>query len=766
MPDIFQAGYGQMWLPPPERADTGNLSVGYDCSIASILGSPRNETLYGTENVAQDRDRRRPHGRHQVVHRFDLESRRLRQSHRCEFSWRRAAIPVLRSLCRAISMATSTIPRSTSTTINIKGRLSGSGRHRPGKELPVHSPTDRRRAIRTTFRPARRTTSPIRTTPGSIRIRRSAALTLTDPALGTTVTRYNFNTTTPLAGDPVMENCAGPVDAKRSVDDPDDRRRWLPRRRGEAHADLGAQLPGRGHISRQHPHESRRHDRAGVRVLRGFRRQQERTCSSTFATTCRIKLGISPSDTTVHGNRDALDFPLFFAMRDNLSGNGLANNWHDIRNASQDVQDDGLHNGSQGVSFVDSHDNIGGGFPYLRNVAYAYTLMMPGNAIVYMNAQQFGTNRDLPSHGPTAPATMRSAATTATRSRSSSTSAIRTAAATFRSAGSTMRSIPNGFSNIYVYERQNSAIVGLNSRLDAGYDERDGVQTGFAPGTVLVELTGNADDPIVDPTNSIPNAIRVNASGQINIRIPRNDTNGKGYVIYGVAGPQGSLSLTNVASVLAGATPTAATNGTARLANIDVITGNSFSVHLGTTPVTLPAPFGEAKSRARHRTPMATRRCSESMTVRSPIWSRASVTNPADVSYGFDQFTGRAYAGLHRQRLRRQHRHRHRRLPADRSIRRSSPRAGTTSPFARFVIAPAGRPSTPISSRRFTSIACRRRRKSSVSILMPAHPGNPNNRDLIARQRRRHRGQHAHLPRLTRGHDRCSDLSDDSAGPE
>ena len=59
-------------------------------------------------------------------------------------------------------------------------------------------------------------------------------------------------------------------------------------------------------------------------------------------------------------------------------------------------------------------------------------------------------------------------------------------------------------------------------------------------------------------------------------------------------GRKGSLSLTNVASVLAGATPTAANNGTARLANIDVVTGNSFSVHLGTTPVTLPAPFGEA----------------------------------------------------------------------------------------------------------------------------------------------------------------------------
>ena len=49
MADIFQAGYGQMWLPPPERADTGNLSVGYDLFNRFDLGSPRNETLYGTE---------------------------------------------------------------------------------------------------------------------------------------------------------------------------------------------------------------------------------------------------------------------------------------------------------------------------------------------------------------------------------------------------------------------------------------------------------------------------------------------------------------------------------------------------------------------------------------------------------------------------------------------------------------------------------------------------------------------------------------------
>jgi hypothetical protein len=155
---------------------------------------------------------------------------------------------------------------------------------------------------------------------------------------------------------------------------------------------------------------------------------------------------------------------------------------------------------------------------------------------------------------------------------------------------------PNGFSNIYIYERGNSAIVGLNSRLDSGYDERTPVSTEFAPNTILVELTGNAADPVIDPSNNIPDAIQINASGQATIRVPRNKTgsteHGKGYVIYGLATPQGTLSISNVSEVLEGiATPTQATNGTARLADIDVITANSFSVQLNTTPVTLPAPF-------------------------------------------------------------------------------------------------------------------------------------------------------------------------------
>jgi len=47
--DVFQAGYGGLWTPPPGRADSGNSSVGYDLFDRFDLGSAGNPTLYGTE---------------------------------------------------------------------------------------------------------------------------------------------------------------------------------------------------------------------------------------------------------------------------------------------------------------------------------------------------------------------------------------------------------------------------------------------------------------------------------------------------------------------------------------------------------------------------------------------------------------------------------------------------------------------------------------------------------------------------------------------
>src|SRR2546429_4775355 len=53
-PDIFAAGYGAMWVPPPGRADAGNQSVGYDPYDRFDLGSPGNPTLYGAKTGLQN----------------------------------------------------------------------------------------------------------------------------------------------------------------------------------------------------------------------------------------------------------------------------------------------------------------------------------------------------------------------------------------------------------------------------------------------------------------------------------------------------------------------------------------------------------------------------------------------------------------------------------------------------------------------------------------------------------------------------------------
>src|SRR5205085_1315330 len=50
------------------------------------------------------------------------------------------------------------------------------------------------------------------------------------------------------------------------------------------------------------------------------------------------------------------------------------------------------------------------------------------------------------------------------------------------------------------FEREKSALIMLSNRVDAGYDART-IQTSFAPGTHLIELTGNAASATADPNN-------------------------------------------------------------------------------------------------------------------------------------------------------------------------------------------------------------------------------------------------------------------------
>jgi hypothetical protein len=303
-----------------------------------------------------------------------------------------------------------------------------------------------------------------------------------------------------------------------------------------------------------------------------------------------VRKDINPATPgVIGGNRDALDFPLFFAMQSNLTGNGFNNDWRNVAHASFDMNDDGKMNGSQAVHFVSSHDN---GPPALDSVGYAYTLMLPGNSIVYFNGKEFGNNRSFPQDG-----------------RGDALGGV------YGNAIPTLVDLRNryGTGNYierwlekenFAFERQGSSVVLLSNRTDAGYDSRT-IQTTFAAGTPLIELTGNAGDPNADTHNDIPKLVVVNGDGTINVKFLRNssfDANttssshftGKGYLIYGLASPQGSLSLSNVSSVMAGQTPNAATstnlpydNGTTRLTNISVIKSNTFSATLNTNQVNL-----------------------------------------------------------------------------------------------------------------------------------------------------------------------------------
>lgn len=337
-----------------------------------------------------------------------------------------------------------------------------------------------------------------------------------------------------------------------------------------------------------------------------------------------VNKDINPSDpTTVGGNRDVLDFPLFFALQNNLTSNGLQNNWFNVVNASQDSQDDGLaNNGSEGVSFVSSADN---GPPALDNVAYAYTLTHPGNTIVYFNGHEFGNNRSFPAdgRGDALGGQYGDTITNLVNIRD-----------THPDGNYDQRYIDN---NVLVYERDDSMLVGLNNRNDSGYDTRT-VHTDFAPGTYLVDLTGFSASSSTNEDGNIKPLLQVNSDGNVTFEVPRNmdDGNftGDGYVIYAPASPQGSLTITNVDHVIPGDTPTPDTNGTARLSPIDVVTGDTFQLQLNTNNVNL---LGD---------PTLHDQDANSDNALFKIDGGVDVTgngfvdtNPGDVTYGFQQFT-------------------------------------------------------------------------------------------------------------------------------
>ncbi len=289
------------------------------------------------------------------------------------------------------------------------------------------------------------------------------------------------------------------------------------------------------------------------------------------------------------GNRDTLDLNEAGQLRDLLNARGFGG-WASVLNASIDTQDDGFNNGSQGVHHVFSHDNgstgSGGsapGFPGEDQqglVQNAYVLFRSGIPLIYYNSREMHTrfsNRGFwPREGnPTALGDHNDFLRRLVRIAGGY---VRLDNANLPGAPRNYFYILNGtdpvnqsLNDVLVIERSNwnsgtqppsaigtsaaaSLLVGLNDRYDAetgSTRQVRNVQTSFPPGTRLWELSGAANDPVVNNAGAIPQVLTVDANRRVVLTVPNNVNSAgvshhRGYVVYGPAAPSGTLQVLNI----------------------------------------------------------------------------------------------------------------------------------------------------------------------------------------------------------------------------
>jgi len=331
------------------------------------------------------------------------------------------------------------------------------------------------------------------------------------------------------------------------------------------------------------------------------------------------------------GNRDGLDLSGAGTIRNVIGARG-SDSAANIDNDHLDTFDDGFNNGTIGTLHIHSHDNGSNGnggsapdWPFEDKIgywAYAYMLMRPGPAIVYLNAREMHDRFTMrggfwPREGVStalgrgrayrrdpyvwncsgmAPAATHTlVADTVVEDR---IPALNLLSKRYGRGWFVPRAIDD---SVYIYERQTpsgvgNVLVGVNAEWNScttNFDSRT-FNTAFPQGTVLVELTGNATNSSVDPLGQIFDTITVGVGGSVTIRVPRNTSrsgtdvhteHARGYVVYGPATPQGVLEIRPGGNPAAIVLPPDS-NGTAvyarRLASIDVVQTPTFDILLTT----------------------------------------------------------------------------------------------------------------------------------------------------------------------------------------
>lgn len=627
--DLFKSGYGSTWIPPTGRADSGNQSVGYDVFDRFDLGSTNNETLYGTETG---------------LRKFASAMHRAGGDVIADLVWNHNGFSNLGNtgfnaaggypgFVLSAPGAVDGDFHGAYETGDLNGRLAGliDIKHETNlqyirqpvavgdaRNIPAGTSRNIPSAANARFYPDRNLGGP----------------TLYNPKTGQNATLYSFNTSDPTAGDAVTENATGLL--MRNA-------RWLVNDVGVDGFRLDAARHFESWVMNYFDEAVYRANprtllNGAPREVFSFSESASTDRANLMSQFVRKDIGSIPSS-QIGGNRDALDFAQFWPIKNNLSSNGTANDFRNMVYAGLDGYDDGKVNGSSGVVFVQSHDDYG---PDMLNVAYAFSLMRPGNALVYYNANEhYDPSRTFPKQGRgDALGNFGNTITTLVDLRN------RYGRGDYRE-----RTIEK---ENYAFERSNAALVMLSNRNDSGYDSRT-VSVEFALGARLVELTGNAAKANATMgAGTIPEVVEVvgtSSSRSVNARFLRNNGKDQGYLVYGLPTPKSAAGIefsgSGVGSVIAGDTPptfqggetTAQTtaiqiaNATSRLAEMQVITGNAFTVRLATQAVTLSGGYRDRSADG----DTAMIRINEGLDLNGS--GAVDVTTPGDVSYGFENFT-------------------------------------------------------------------------------------------------------------------------------
>jgi len=415
------------------------------------------------------------------------------------------------------------------------------------------------------------------------------------------VTIYPFNTQNPMAGDPVPENATALLT------------RWTRWMLEEFRVD-GFRLDASKHINPWF------WDRYWDVAVHQRRRAPDGTMVTPFSFVesvagndyifdfnIRRPNGRSPARLgDSFGNRDALDLNGAGQLRNIQSARGAAG-WGDATGAHLDNFDDGFNNGTLGVNHVYSHDNGSNGnggskpdLPFPDRAAwpqFAYLLMRPGVTKVYHNSRAFHSFSNAqrgfwPREGSPE-------ALGLGRNLSGTDSTLTNLVQLHNRYGRGEYTPRWQDGDVLIFDRRtptgggnyvSNVLVGVNDSYSQGFDERV-VNTSFPTGTRLWELTGNADNPVVDPSGQIANLLIVGqatpavGANQVRIRVPRNASSAgehnKGFVVYGPATPGGVLTVNGVATVIppdSEATP----SFRRRMNAIDVVQGPTFALSLDT----------------------------------------------------------------------------------------------------------------------------------------------------------------------------------------